>query len=424
MSLLLELQPLLRSDGPPRRPLPPALRKLVAKALAAFAPPPTLTVSQWADRERVLSPEASAEPGLWDTSRAEYLRGVMDAINDPAVTRIVVAKGSQVGYTEALNNVLGYFIDQDPAPVLVIQPTVEMAEQWSKDRLSPMLRDTPCLTGRVQSPLTRDSGNTMRQKVFAGGRLAIVGANSPAGLASRPVRIVVCDEVDRFPISAGSEGDPIALSAKRQGTFWNRKTLVGSTPTMKETSVIWREWLASDMRRYMVPCHACGQEQALQWSGVKWDKAEDGRHLPQTAHYMCEACGAVWTDADRHDAVAKGQWVATNPDGSAGVAGFHIPGFLSPWLSLADIVAEFLAARKDRQLLQVWSNTVLGEPVEPQQEMIEGNTLLRRGENYGPQSIPDAVQILVAGVDVQADRLECQCVWLASIPAATISITS
>ena len=387
--------------------LPSALRRIADATLAVFAPPPTLTVSQWADRERRLSPEASAEPGQWDTSRAEYLRGVMDAISDPTVTRVVVAKGSQVGYTECLGNIIGFHIDQDPAPILVVQPTVEMAEAWSKDRLAPMIRDTPCLAGKVQSPLTRDSGNTLRQKVFTGGRLAIVGANSPAGLASRPVRIVVADEVDRFPVSAGSEGDPLALASKRQGTFWNRKTLVGSTPTLKETSAIWREWQQSDMRHYQVPCHACGHAQALVWSNVRWDKTPDGKHLPATAHYVCESCGAIWTDADRHDAVAKGQWVASKPD-VIGVAGFHITGLLSPWVALADIVQEFLMSKNDAALLQVWTNTVLGEPFEPAQETVEGSSLLRRGENYGPQSIPDAVQLLTAGVDVQGDRLEVQ----------------
>jgi phage terminase large subunit GpA-like protein len=331
---------------PRRSDLPPALRRVVAATLAAFAPPPTLTASQWADRERYLSPEASAEPGHWDTARAEYLRGVMDSISDPTVQRVVVAKASQVGYTETLGNIIGFHIDQDPASILVVVPTVEMAEAWSKDRLAPMIRDTPCLTGKVQSPLTRDSGNTLRQKVFVGGRLAIVGANSPAGLASRPVRIVVADEVDRFPVSAGSEGDPLALAAKRQGTFWNRKTLIGSTPLLRETSVIWREWEGSDMRRYQVPCHACGHMQVMAWANVRWDKTPDGKHLPKTAHYVCESCGAGWTDSDRHDAVAKGQWVATNAD-VIGVAGFHIPGLLSPWVTLADIVQEFLAAKND-----------------------------------------------------------------------------
>jgi len=386
---------------------PLALRRVIARTFAALAPPKELTVSQWADRERRLSSEASAEPGQWDTSRAEYLRGLMDSMNDPAVTRVVCIKGSQVGYTECVNNILGYLIAEDPGPVLVIQPSLEMAEAWSKDRLAPMLRDTPALNGKVHSPLTRDSGDTMRQKTFPGGRLAIVGANSPAGLASRPVRIVVADELDRFPVSAGSEGDPLALAAKRQLTFWNRKTLLGSTPTLKETSAIWREWQASDQRKFFVPCPACDHEQVLVWSGVKWDKSDDGKHLPSTAYYTCESCGVLWDDADRHDAVTRGRWVATNPD-VVGIAGFHIPGFLSPWLALSDIVSEFLAARHNEQLKQVWENTVLGEPTEPQQESVEGSSLLRRGENYGPQSIPDQVQLLTAGCDIQGDRIEVQ----------------
>ena len=148
-----------RSPKPPPfrlSDLSPAMLRVVRTAVAAWAPPPTLTVSEWADRERHLSPEASAEPGPWETSRAEYLRGVMDALSDPTVTRVVVAKGSQVGYTECLGNVLGYFIDQDPANILVVCPTVEMAEAWSKDRLAPMLRDTPCLSNKVE--VTADPG--------------------------------------------------------------------------------------------------------------------------------------------------------------------------------------------------------------------------------------------------------------------------
>jgi phage terminase large subunit GpA-like protein len=397
-----------KRSPPHRSDYSPPLRRVMERVLAAFAPPPELTVSQWSDRERRLSPEASAEPGTWDTGRTPYLKDVMDAMNDQGVTRVVCIKGSQIGWTECLNNVLGFLISEDPGPVLVIQPSLEMAEAWSKDRLSPMLRDTPCLSGKVHSPLTRDSGNTLRQKVFTGGRLAIVGANSTAGLASRPVRIVIADEVDRFPVSAGSEGDPLSLAAKRQLTFWNRKTLLGSTPTLKDTSAIWREWQASDQRRYMVPCPACGDEQALVWSGVRWDK-HDGKHFPSTAHYVCEFCGSIWTDSDRHDAVAKGRWVATNPD-VVGIAGFHIPGFLSPWLDLADIVSEFLAARKDPALLQVWENTVLGLPSEPSQESVEGSALARRGEVYGLESIPEKVLLLVAGVDVQADRVEVEIV--------------
>ncbi len=392
------------------RDLPsPSLDRITTATLAAFRPPTTLTVSEWADAERYLSPEASAEVGRYDTSRAEYLRGVMDAITDPTVTRVVVAKASQVGYTEALNNVVGFYIDQDPSPILIVQPTVEMGEAWSKDRLAPMLRDTPCLAGKVSTATSRDSSNTLRMKTFPGGRLAIVGANSPAGLASRPVRIVLADEVDRWPVSAGSEGDPLALASKRQATFWNRRTLIGSTPTLKGTSVIWREFEASDMRKFFVPCPDCDHRQVLQWSGVKWNKSPTGKHLPTTACYTCESCGSAWDDSARQGAVSRGEWRATNSeDGSPGVVGFHVSVLMSPWVALADVVAEFLAARRDPALLQVWTNTSLGEPFEEAREKVESTTLANRGEAYGPQSMPEAVRFLTAGVDVQGDRLEVQ----------------
>lgn len=201
-------------------------------------PPPRLTVSEWADTFRKLSPEASAEPGSWKTSRAEYQRGIMDAISDPAIETVVLMMGAQMGKSECLNNVVGYHIAQDPSPILVVQPTLDMAQTWSKDRLAPMLRDTPALQGLVKDPRSRDSGNTTLHKSFPGGHVTGCGANSPASLASRPIRIVLCDEVDRFPVSAGSEGDPVTLARKRSATFWNRKIILVSTPTNKGASRI------------------------------------------------------------------------------------------------------------------------------------------------------------------------------------------
>src|SRR5918994_5995582 len=153
----------------------------VHDARQVWAPPPRLTVSEWADRFRKLSAEASAEPGRWETARAEYQRGIMDAFNDPSVETVVVMSSAQVGKTEVVNNVVGYLIDQDPSPILVIQPTERMGETWSKDRLAPMLRDTPALKGKVKDPRSRDSGNTLLHKVFAGGHVTIIGANAPAG---------------------------------------------------------------------------------------------------------------------------------------------------------------------------------------------------------------------------------------------------
>jgi phage terminase large subunit GpA-like protein len=383
------------------------MAEVATLVLRLFAPPPKLTISQWADDRRYLSPEASAEPGKWSTGRAEYQRAIMDAISDPAIPKVVCIKGSQVGWTEIINNACGYYIDQDPSTMLVIQPTLDLAEVWSKDRLAPMLRDTPVLHGRVHAVKSRDSGNTILQKAYPGGRLAIIGANAPAALASRPIRVVLADEVDRYPVSAGTEGDPLALAAKRQATYWNKKTLVGSTPTRVSTSVINREWLLSDQRRYFVPCHACDHPQHLQWSNVRWDKGPNGEHMAVTAHYVCESCGAVWDDIDRWDATKRGVWKATaKSDG--GVVGFHIPGMLSPWLTLQDIVREFLQARHDPQLLQVWTNTILGEPWEEAGETVDGNALMNRLESYLPNALPAGVRFITAGVDVQGDRLEVQ----------------
>ncbi len=185
-----------------------AIRSQIYKRLK---PPPKLTISEWADQFRKLSPESSAEPGSWNTSRAEYQRGIMDALSDPSIETVVVMSSAQVGKTEILNNAIGYFISQDPSPMLVVQPTLDMAQTWSKDRLAPMLRDTPILGGLVKDPRARDSGNTTLHKIFPGGHVTACGANSPSSLASRPVRNVFFDEVDRFPVSAGSEGDPVGL---------------------------------------------------------------------------------------------------------------------------------------------------------------------------------------------------------------------
>jgi phage terminase large subunit GpA-like protein len=240
-----------------------ALRKaLAAQRRTNLKPPPKLTVSEWADEYRRLSPEASAEPGRWFTARAEYQRGIMDAVSDPAVETVVVMSSAQVGKTEIVNNIVGYHVHQDPAPILVLQPTVEMAQTWSKDRLAPMLRDTPALRGRVKAPRSKNSQNTLLHKVFPGGHITMTGSNAPASLASRPIRIVLCDEVDRYPPSAGTEGDPVSLARKRSTTFWNRKIILTSTPTAAGMSRIEAEFEQSDKRHFHVPCPHCGNPAA------------------------------------------------------------------------------------------------------------------------------------------------------------------
>src|SRR5512145_921881 len=230
------------------------LEKAFRTAATALRPPPDLSISQWADAYRMLSPESSAEPGKWSTDRAEYLRGIMDAVSDPEIGTVVFKKSAQTGGTEVILNAIGYHIHQDPAPILVVQPNIKMVNSWSKSRLSPMLRDTPVLKGKVGDPRSKDSSNTIHEKIFEGGILAVATAGSPADLASRPIRIVLFDEVDKYPPSVKEEGDAIELGTVRTETFWNSKTYKGSTPTVHEISRIENEWDESDQRYFEVPC--------------------------------------------------------------------------------------------------------------------------------------------------------------------------
>ncbi len=363
--------------------------------------PPKLTVSEWADQFRRLSPEASAEPGVWITSRAEYQRGIMDAISDPRIDTVVVMSSAQVGKTEIVNNVIGFHVAQDPAPVLVLMPTLELGEAWSKDRLAPMLRDTPALRGKIKDARSRDSGNTLLHKAFPGGHLTICGANSPASLASRPIRVVLCDEVDRYPASAGTEGDPVTLARKRSATFWNRKLVLTSTPTVKGGSRIEMAFEASDQRRYWVPCPHCGEHQVLRWSSVRWPPTE-----PHRAAIHCVACGCEWTDVERWAAIKRGEWRAEAPTNS--VAGFHLSELYSPWSRIGEIAQAFIEAKKSPETLKAWTNTSLGETWEDAGERIDDTGLMDRREEWS--DAPADVLVLTAGVDVQDNRLEVEIV--------------
>ena len=233
-----------------------------------FTPPPDMKISDWADEFRELPPEASCEPGHWSTDRAPYQREMMNAICPPSAERIVMMTAAQVGKSEILLNTIGYYIHKEPSPILMMQPTLEMGESFSKDRLATMLRDCTCLHGKVKDPRARDSGNTLLHKTFPGGHITIAGANSPASLASRPIRVLLCDEVDRYPVSAGTEGDPLSLAMKRTQNFWNRKIIIVSTPTIKGISRIEKEYDNSTREEWTLPCPNCGRYNALDWERV------------------------------------------------------------------------------------------------------------------------------------------------------------
>jgi phage terminase large subunit GpA-like protein len=326
----------------------------------------------------------------------------MDACTEPGVEVVVVMSSAQVGKTEIVNNLVGYHMHQDPSPLLVVQPTLEMAESWSKDRLAPMLRDSPALRGLVKEARSRDANNTLLAKAFPGGRLTVSGANSPASLSSRPVRVVLCDEVDRFPDSAGTEGDPVSLARKRTASYWNRRIVLVSTPTIKSLSRIEAAFLDSDQRRYHVPCPHCGEFQVLQWSGIKWDEGQ-----PETARYFCELCGEQIPETEKAAMLLAGEWRATAPFN--GVAGFHMNELISPWRRWGEVAADFLAAKRlGTEGLRVWVNTSLGETWEEQGDGLEPAGLMARLEQYERGDVP--ILAVTLGCDVQKDRIEASLV--------------
>ena len=265
-----------------------------------------------------------------------------------------------------------------------------------------MLRDTPCLKNKVRDPRSRDSGNTTLHKSFPGGHVTIAGSNSPSSLASRPIRVVFADEVDRYPPSAGAEGDPVQLARKRSATFHNRKLVLTSTPTIRDASRIETAYDASDRRRYLVPCGDCGEAHALEWANVRWPEDR-----PELAIYVCPCCGSAWDDVTRQRAIQKGRWEATAP--FKGTAGFHLSGLYSPWTSLGDAAKDFLAAKKLPEQLRVWVNTYLGETWEDQGEQIDDTSVADRREDWG-DNLPDDVVLITCGVDVQDDRFELEVV--------------
>lgn len=326
----------------------------------------------------------------------------MDAASDPSIHTVVIMSSAQISKTEILLNVIGYHVDQDPAPILMLQPTLDMGEAFSKDRLATMIRDTECLRTKFPDPRSRDSGNTLLHKKFPGGHVTIAGSNSPASLASRPVRIVLCDEIDRYPPSAGTEGDPVNLARKRSATFWNRLMVLTSTPTVKGVSRIERAYEASDQRYVWVPCPHCDVYQRLVWANVQWHGDDPG-----TAVYACEACGAAIGEGDKQRMLRRYQWRAAGE--SRGVAGFHLSELYSPWRTWAEVAADFLEAKGSRETLKVWVNTSLGETWEEEGDQVDAGHLWVRREHY-KVAVQDDCLLLVAAVDVQDDRLEVA-VW-------------
>lgn len=366
---------------------------------------PQLTVSEWADAHRIL-PDASAEPGRWQTARTPYLRGVMDALSTSSpMERVVFMKSAQIGGTEAGLNWLGYIIAHAPANTLLVMPTIDMVRRNTRTRIDPMIADTPALRSRVPLAKSREPGNTFAGKDFPGGQLVMTGANAPTGLRSTPCRYIFADEIDAFPADADGEGDPIALAVQRTATFrGRRKIFLVSTPTVRGVSRIEAAYEESDQRRFFVPCPHCGGAFVLTWQNVKWPDGEPGK-----AFVACPSCGGILEEKDKPRLLAGGEWRAT-AEGDGRTAGFHISALYSPFQSWAEIVRDFLASKRDPARLKAWTNMALGEAFEDEATApVLADVLAARGEDW-QETPPDGVCVVTAGVDVQGDRLEVELV--------------
>jgi phage terminase large subunit GpA-like protein len=389
------------------------LNKAIAKAVAAMRPPDNLTVSQWAEKYRRLSPESSAETGLWRTSRTPYLREPMDSFTDPKVRHIVMVAASQVGKSEFMNNAIGYIIDQDPGSILMIHPTTVDAKEYSKLRIAPMIRDCPRLRRKVSDPKSRDSNNTILQKSYPGGILTMCGSTEAHALASKPIRYVFGDERDRWALSAGSEGDPWGLAMARQTTFYNAKSAQASTPTIKGASQIEDAYSEGTMERWKSRCPHCGKYHEINFVDIRYEYEEitvgsKKTYKVSNVLYLCPECACVSTEYEMKHTDAH--WEADNPDAyEDGIRSFWLNAFVSSWASWESIIRKYLYAIGNTRKMQVVYNTCFGLLWEDRGDIEDEDSLMARREDYEAE-LPEGVLCITCGVDTQDDRLEYEVV--------------
>lgn len=397
------------------------LNAAIGPAVRNFKPPEELTVAEWADKYRRLSPESSAEAGPWRTSRTPYLREPMEAFTDPKVQKIVMVAASQVGKSELELNIIGYIIDQDPGSVLYVQPSLDDARKFSRLRIAPMIRDSKRLKAKVSDVKAKDSGNTILQKSFPGGMLTITGSNSASALASTPARYIIGDERDRWAVSAGSEGDPWGLAEARQATYYNRKAVEVSTPTIKGASNIEDSYNKGTQERWCHQCPDCGEYGEIIFDRIHFEhtvtkvRGKKFYSIKGPITWACPHCGCINTEETMRRQPTK--WVPENPDAYAkGVRSFWLNAFSSPWTPWEKIVLKFLDSKEDPEKLKVVMNTLLGELWEDRGDLADEDTMLARREDYGtnadgsPVEIPEGVLVLTCGVDTQDNRLEYEVV--------------
>lgn len=327
------------------------------EALKFLQPPEDITVSEWADKYRVLDAKTSAMPGPWRTEHTPYLKGIMDEFNNYETEEIVYVKPTQVGGTECLQNMVGYIVQQDPAPTMIVYPTDTLAKSISENRLQPMFKAAPELRKRF------DENSQLQELQFDGMYLTLAGSNSPSSLASKAIRFLFLDEVDKYPGASKKEADPVSLARERTKTFHNRKIFITSTPTLK-TGHIWKAKEDADIEKhYFVPCPHCGEYIELKWKQIHFPKEEGMSYADRAefATYVCQECGCVITDQDKPEMLRKGEWrtVKENTKFVRKVA-FWMNTLYSPFVRFSEIVKEFLDSKDDPEKLQKQNCDVTG----------------------------------------------------------------
>lgn len=372
----------------------------IAKALKVLKPPEKLTVSEWADKYRILSELDSASPGKWRTSKTPYLQKVMDCFNDTAVHDITFCAGSQLGKTAAEQNMIGYAITQDPGPMMIVYPTEKLAKFTSEKRLQPMFTLTPSINDKFRLRESKDLELT-----FDGMYIALVGANSPSDLSSRPVRYIFFDEIDKFPAWSGSEASPLELAEERTKTFYNAKKVKVSTPTLK-SGYIWQGWLNADVQyRYYVPCPHCGEMQQLEFKQIKWPEEADINLARDSAWYECKFCHERIDNRQKTQMLRDGEWRAEKKQsGKAHKVAFHLSSLYSPWLTFGDVAAKFLSSRDTPSLLMNFINSWLAEPWVDKSSRMQSDVVMEKQLPYDRGRVPADAQLITCGVDVQLDH--------------------
>lgn len=372
------------------------------EALQYLKPPEQLTVSEWAEKNRILDSKSAAMPGSWSNDVTPYLVGVMDEFNNYSTEKIIFVKPTQIGGTEALQNMIGYIVAQDPSPTMIVYPTETLAKSVSENRLQPMLRATPQLKKKF------DENSLLLELQFDGMYLTLAGSNSPSSLASKPIKYLLMDEIDKYPGASKKEADPIKLATERTKTFHNRKIYMTSTPTLK-TGHIWKEKEGADIEKhYFVPCPHCGEYIELKWSQVRFPDDEGLSYIDRAefANYICQECGCVITDNDKHQMIQQGEWriVRHNTKFVRSVA-FWINTLYSPFVRFSDIAKEFLMTKDDPEAFQNFVNSWLAEPWEDTKLKTNAELVLERQTEIPPLVVPEWAKLLTGGVDVQENCL-------------------